>query len=248
MGLRIDPELALFAHVVARPEPELDLAQASLLIAAPEYRDLDLSEYLSRLDEIGSRAQRELARAGARAGSPILQLVRWLYEDLGFRGNAQDYYDPKNSFLNEVLDRKTGIPITLAVVVMEVARRAALVVQGVSFPGHFLLRAGPSDAPLFINPFDGKLLTRPEIRALLGRATGEDREVETRLLEPATKRQILVRMLNNLRGIYSTRGDKVRLLGVLERMAVLVRSEEVRRQLELLGGSGPWPSGGHASN
>src|SRR5262245_21062648 len=104
------PDLALFAHVVARPEAEVDLAQAALLIAEPEYPGLDVAGYLDRLDGLADEARRHLPIA------TVPGLARVLHDELGFSGNAEDYYDPRNSYLNEVIDRRTGIPITLAVV------------------------------------------------------------------------------------------------------------------------------------
>jgi regulator of sirC expression with transglutaminase-like and TPR domain len=248
VGLQFDPELALFSHMVARPEPDIDLAQACLLIARTEYADLDVTRYTAVIDSLGDDAKRVLAKK--RAGDPAERFVRWMFDDVGFQGNAVDYYDPKNSYLNDVIERRKGIPISLAVLLLEVGRRAGIALAGVSFPGHFLLRSAPgkSERMLVIDPFDGQKLGRKELRELHARAIGEERDPEPALLAPATKRQILVRMLNNLRGIYATRGDRMRLRGVLERMSVLVRSEELRRQLEQVGGRTPWPSGGHVLN
>ena len=242
--------LTLFAHVAARPEEELDLAEAVLLISDAEYPGLDIAGYLAKLDRMGEEARRVLdgPRSGPEAApgsGGIEQLLLWLYGRLGFSGNAADYYDPRNSYLNEVLDRRVGIPITLAVVLLEVCRRAGIEAQGVSFPGHFLVRTPGRGGLLLVDPFEGRLLGREDLRALHARATGVARDPDARLLSPATKRHILVRILNNLRGIYSQRSDPERLRAVLERMQVLAPSEELRRELEQLGGERPWPSRGH---
>jgi regulator of sirC expression with transglutaminase-like and TPR domain len=247
MDLRAD--LTLFAHIVSRPEPELDLAEAALLIAEPEYPGLDIVRYVGLLDELGAEARDRLARAAHHESESELALrrvLRLLYDERGFRGNAADYYDPRNSFLNEVLDRRTGIPITLAVVLLEVCRRAGLSARGVSFPGHFLVRApgAPGNGPLFVDPFDGRLLSPADLRALHARSTGEERDPDPRLLEPTTKSQLLLRMLNNLRAIYANRSDRERLRGVLERIQVLAPSEELARQLEQLGGEHVSPPAG----
>src|SRR2546430_2404900 len=132
-------DLALFAHMLARTDDEIDLAQAALLLAEPEYPGLDIPHYIGVLDRLRAEAARALGGValGVLAARRLLGL---LYEELGFRGNDKDYYDPRNSFLNEVLERRTGIPISLAVVVTEVARRAGVEAQGISFPGHFLVR------------------------------------------------------------------------------------------------------------
>ena len=252
MRNRVD--LTLFAHVVARPDAQIDLAQAALLIAETEHPELDSARYVRTLDRLGEQAARAIIDAieeppfgaleAADGGRPVECLLRFLYEEAGFQGNTVDYYDPRNSFLNHVIDRRMGIPITLAVVMMEVGKRAGIEVQGVSFPGHFLARVEGVRGPTFIDPFDGRALTREDLRSLYARVSGErhKRDPDTRLLEAASKKQILVRILNNLRGIYAAQGDLERLRGVLERMDVLAPSEEVREKLEELGGSTPWPT------
>ncbi|AUX27130.1 hypothetical protein SOCEGT47_077090 [Sorangium cellulosum] len=245
--------LTLFAHVASRSEDELDLAEAALLIDEAAYPGLDIPHYLGVLDRLGGEAHRALGRplraAEVTPGSgPIEQLLRWLYGELGFHGNTSDYYDPRNSYLHEVLDRRTGIPITLAVVLLEVCRRVGMEAQGVSFPGHFLVRTPVRGGVLLIDPFEGRLLGREDLRALHARATGAARDPDPRLLVPAQKRQILVRMLNNLRSIYASRSDAARLRGVLERIQVLAPSEELRKELDQLGGERPWPSSGRAVN
>src|SRR5439155_2918316 len=133
-------------------------ARAALLIAEPEYPGLELEQYLAALDRLGVEARARLERPGAASEPPLRAVTRLLHDELGFRGNADDYYDPRNSFLNEVLDRRTGIPITLAIVMLEVAARAGVQAHGVSFPGHFIVRspgASPSSGPKFFDPFDG---------------------------------------------------------------------------------------------
>jgi regulator of sirC expression with transglutaminase-like and TPR domain len=246
--------LTLFAHVVARPDAELDLAEAALLIAEGEYPALDVARYLGVLDDLGRRAA-ERAQATAPEAR-IEQIVRWLYGEAGFRGNDGDYYDPRNSFLNDVLDRKTGIPITLALVLTEVCRRAGIEARGVSFPGHFLVRSEVSRGTIIIDPFHGRLLGREEVRALHARGGADEsggpdrdqRDPPARLLEPATKPQILLRMLNNLRGIYESRSDAAKLRGVLERMHVLAPSDDLRERIARLGGTEPWRPSGRGVN
>jgi regulator of sirC expression with transglutaminase-like and TPR domain len=245
--------LTLFAHVAARPEEDLDLAEAALLLGEDEYPDLDIPRYLGQLDRLGEEARRALERAPATpeavpGSGNIERLLRWLYGDLGFHGNEADYYDPRNSYLNEVIDRRTGIPITLAVVLIEVARRAGVEAQGVSFPGHFLVRTPSRGGVLLVDPFEGRLLGREDVRALHARATGVAREPDAQMLAPAPKRHILVRMLNNLRGIYANRSDTARLRRVIELMQVLAPSDELSKQLDQLGGDRPWPSAGRVLN
>jgi regulator of sirC expression with transglutaminase-like and TPR domain len=239
-------ELTLFAHIASRPDDELDLAQASLLIAEDEYPGLDVAAYIERLDGYGARTRElllDLDKPGDRRSEARLErALDFVYRELGFAGNASDYYDPKNSWLNDVLDRKVGIPITLAVVLLEIFARAGVEAAGVSFPGHFLVRSPGPSGPLFVDPFDGKILTREGLRELHGRVAGEPSDPDPRLLEPADKRQVLVRMLHNLRGIFAARGDRSRLRAVLERLEILTPSDELRREIVSLGGESPVPT------
>jgi regulator of sirC expression with transglutaminase-like and TPR domain len=239
--------LTLFAHVCARPEAELDLAQAALLLAEAASPGLDVARYLGLLDELGRRAAAAVSRA-AGDEDRVERVVGFFYGEAGFRGNDEDYYDPRNSFLNDVLDRRTGIPISLAVVLTEVCRRAGVDARGVSFPGHFLVRCDTARGAILIDPFAGRAISRDDLRALHARATGEDRDPSARLLEPATKPQILLRMLNNLKGIYESKGDGEHLRTVLERIQVLAPTEALRRHLEKVGGSEPWRPGGAGLN
>lgn len=185
-----------------------DLAPGALLIATIEYPTLDRDRYLARLDELGAEALERVARS-AGADGPVHARVEaingLLYGERGFRGNRDHYSDVRNSCLNQVLDLRTGIPITLAVVYMEVARRAGLRTDGINFPGHFLVRAyQDADAAdgLVVDPYhDGTILTEPDCRALLARH-GDDLAYTPDLLAAATKRQVLVRMLVNLKRLY----------------------------------------------
>lgn len=196
-----------FTEAAASPDP--DLAAPALLIARLGYPHLDPDPYLACLASMGAAAAERLA-AVSEVGSrgAIDTLNRFLFDDEGFSGNTGDYDDPRNSFLNQVLDRRTGIPITLAVVYIEVARRAGIRVDGVNFPGHFLLRfpPGPEADPrsaVFVDPFHGgSVLSEDDCRALLLRHAGDRVEFDPRLLVPATKQQILVRMLGNLKRLY----------------------------------------------
>lgn len=228
------PSLTLFAHVAGRPDVEIDLAEASLLLAEPEYPGLDVAHYIGMLDELGRSAATIAKQTSDRPA--IERVLRFLYEEAHFKGNADEYYDPKNSFLNEVLDRRTGIPISLAVVILEVCKRAGVEAQGVSFPGHFLVRS-PAPNGLFIaDPFEGRLLTQADLRGFLARTPGGPRDPDARMLEAATTRQILVRMLQNLRGIYSSRADRPRERDVLERLYILSPTDEIKRDLDAAGG------------
>jgi regulator of sirC expression with transglutaminase-like and TPR domain len=228
-------EIRLFSHLVTRPESDLDLARAALLIALPEYPDLDVAKYIEELDRMGATASLRISES--QELPPIGVVIRYLYEELGFHGNTTDYYDPKNSFLNEVLDRRTGIPISLALVLTEVCRRVAIDARGVSFPGHFLVRVTDENGDImFIDPFDGRLLDHRHLAELHERALGKEGPIDPRVLEPATKGHVLLRILNNLRAIYERGGDQDRLLGVLARMQVLSPDDEIHGRIRQLAG------------
>lgn len=189
----------------------IDLARAALLLGRLESPHVSISPALAALDDLGSRAATLLeaeSEGPVRARLAIINHLLFVTE--GFRGNREHYDDVRNSLLHVVLERRLGIPITLAVIYMTVARRAGLEVFGVTFPGHFLLRV-PSDAgddgepALILDPFDsGRALNRSALRALLARHAGADATFDDHLLAPCTSRQILVRMLNNLKRLYVT--------------------------------------------
>jgi regulator of sirC expression with transglutaminase-like and TPR domain len=205
-----------FTKLAFNPDP--NLAEAALLIASLEYRQLDTRPYVALLDALGQEAKRRVAAApptvddtppGADPGAyaRVAVLNDFLFRDQQFVGNETDYEDPRNSFLNEVLDRRTGIPITLALVYMEVARRAGVAVEGINFPGHFLVRCpdarGQGRPGLIVDAFHGgAVLSEDACRALLRRHAGEDADWQPFLEGRATKPQILARMLLNLKRIY----------------------------------------------
>jgi len=200
------------ALVAASNAPGTGLAQAALVIARTEYPHLDASAYLTRLDAMGDAARRRIEQHVDETGdSSILSCIKgfnaYLFDELRFVGNRDRYEDPRNSCLNEVLDRRTGIPITLSVVYMEVGRRAGLQVDGVNFPGHFLVRfpepAGRGPRGLIVDPFHaGALLSERDCRMLLQKHVGSEVAFSRPLLAPATRPQIIVRMLLNLKRIY----------------------------------------------
>lgn len=189
--------------------PGEDLAPAALAIAKVEYPSLEAEPYLAMLDRMGDEAA---TRIDLSPDVPFEDAVRtfneYFYDEQGFTGNRDRYDDPRNSFLNEVLTRRTGIPISLAVVYLEVARRAGLRVAGVNFPGHFLLRAPvasarSTDDVLIVDPFHkGAFLSEIDCRELLRQHVGEAAAFDRSLLEPATRHQIVVRMLVNLKRLY----------------------------------------------
>jgi regulator of sirC expression with transglutaminase-like and TPR domain len=193
----------------ATSAPGADLASPALVIARVEYPRLNPRPYIERLDAMGHEVLERLAQQGidplADRLNAIHTLNQYLFDEQRFSGNRGKYEDPRNSCLNEVLDRRTGIPITMSLVYLEVARRAGLSMHGVNFPGHFLVRCpGVKRAPLcIIDPFHGgALLSEGSCKTLLRRHAGEDVEYSRAMLAPATRAQIVVRMLLNLKHLY----------------------------------------------
>jgi regulator of sirC expression with transglutaminase-like and TPR domain len=209
--------LERFSQIALSPDP--DLAVAALMIARVAYPTLDATHYLDRLDGLGREAADRVAAirvdeleipmdVDPLAFARVTALNQFLFRDLQFVGNDVQYEDPRNSFLNDVLDRRTGIPITLALVYMEVARRAGVDIEGVNFPGHFLMRCRvapgtPYRRDLIIDAHHGgALLTEAMCRELLHKHAGDGIMWDQQLLGHATKPQILARMLLNLKRSY----------------------------------------------
>lgn len=210
---------ARFSALIQRDPVPLD--ETALAIALEEYPSLDVDEYLVRLDRLGHRVHR-LAPDAPRAASTLAAIRRVLHDEEGLRGNEQEYYDPRNSFLNEVLDRKLGIPISLSVIWIEVARRTGLELQGVGFPGHFLAKyASPGGQEVFVDAFNGgEMLSADECVARYRARTG-GRDLDRRYLAGVKPRQIIARMLQNLKRVYVERRDDVRTYAVLDRILLL---------------------------
>ena len=225
------PTRSQFAEMLARPDEGVDVARAALLIAREEYPELDVPRYLARLDEMGEAVRRRLG-----GGDAVAALNAYLFEEEGFHGNDQDYYDPRNSFLNEVLDRRTGIPITLSTVYIEVARRAGVHAAGVGLPGHFIVRVAAGGGDVLVDPYHrGKHLSEQDCQGRLDRIYGGRLKVDAAMLAPCGSKSILARMLRNLKAIYLKTGEQERALRVLDLLLeVNPRSGEDLRDRGLL--------------
>jgi regulator of sirC expression with transglutaminase-like and TPR domain len=205
--------------MVARPEDEVDLARASLLVACDEYPELELDPYLQRLDTMAEAVR---GRLGASPEAAVAGLNRVLFEEEGFRGNTREYYDPRNSFLNDVLDRRTGIPITLSTVYIAVARRAGVTVHGVGLPGHFVVRVVAAGGDALVDPFNGgTVLTPQDCQDRLDRIYGGRVRMGADMLAPCPPRSVLARTLRNLKAIYLKADDHERALRTAELLVLL---------------------------
>jgi regulator of sirC expression with transglutaminase-like and TPR domain len=212
----VTSSVAYFRKLGAQRDGDIPLAAASLMIAAPEYPNLDIPAYLAQLEDLGGEVALRI-RDAESASEKCDTLVQFLSMNERFRGNIDDYYNPKNSFLNEVLDRKLGLPISLAVIYLEVGRSAGMRLEGVGLPGHFILRYGD----LFVDPFYGVTLSMQEIEERVREATGEKR-LDPVHLEPVGAKRILVRLLTNLKYLYIAREDFKRAFACCERSLALI--------------------------
>lgn len=219
-----------FRQAVDRPEDKIELGRAALAIAVSEYPQLDFAHYLSRIDQLAVTAAARLSGhpTGYRA---IAALNSVLFDEHGFRGNRENYFDPRNSFLNEVLERKTGIPITLSVLYMEVAQRIGLPLEGIGFPGHFLVRYLGDNEGVVLDPFNrGEIRSRESLQEMLDKLYGHKMPLDPSFLRSITNKQILRRMLNNLKMIYLRENALLRVLPVMEQLVILdpASAEDIR--------------------
>lgn len=195
-----------FEELARLPDGELPLLEGALLIAREEYRRLDLRGCVRKIDALAEGAGRKPA---------LRRFNRYFFEVLGFHGNEAEFHDPRNSYLNDVLERRTGIPISLATVYVEIAGRAGLSACGINFPGHYLARCSRS----IVDCFHGRVLDRDGCRELL---RGGHARFSPKLLAPSPVRLTLVRMLDNLKGAYLARGEPRRSLRFVEMALALL--------------------------
>jgi regulator of sirC expression with transglutaminase-like and TPR domain len=212
-----EPEArARFAELMSKDEAAIWLDEAALAIAQGEYTQLDPSLYLRRLDEMAEQLRPRLSAEEAPARL-VADVNAYLFGEQAFHGNGLDYYDPRNSYLSDVLDRRTGIPITLSLVYMELGRRVRLPIEGVGLPGHFVVRFSSGAEPVLVDPFnEGQVLSVEDCAKRVRLLYGTGVHFSPELLRPASKREIITRMLGNLKGSYLRRGDYARALRAVE--------------------------------
>jgi regulator of sirC expression with transglutaminase-like and TPR domain len=219
---------AALGQLAREPDAPLDLAELALTLARDEYPDLDVEAYLGEFDAMAHEARRYL-RGGLAA--QVNGLCRYLFHEMGFRGNDRDYYDARNSYLNQVLDRRTGIPITLSAVAMAVGGRAGLEVQGVGLPGHFVVKAVCDGRQELFDPFHGgRRLSARDCETLVRQVTGQPFRLTAEALAPVPLGVMLMRMLNNLKAVYLKDGDFVRAARVMERLRQLSPADVLQRR------------------
>jgi regulator of sirC expression with transglutaminase-like and TPR domain len=237
-GLGLREAVHDLVELLAGRSDEIELDRAALALAAIEYPDLDAGSFLAILDSYAIELAGRVPD-GCGGAQFVAAANEYLFEELGFAGNSQNYYDPRNSCLNEVLAHRIGIPITLSLVYMEIARRLAKPVFGIGLPGHFLVQYDDGVFTNFIDPFHGgTLLTAAECYNLARRSSGEQYSDDPALLARVGKQQILRRMINNLRTVYFFRrayGKALKVLDVLLAASPDSADEYKQRSVVLLG-------------
>jgi regulator of sirC expression with transglutaminase-like and TPR domain len=217
-GSLMDLEATL--HLLAEdPTTPVDVAEVALLLSTDEFPDLDVPGYLTQLDELAKNLG---SRLHGNLSTQVQILSDYLFEEMGFRGNINEYYDPRNSYLNEVIDRKLGIPITLAVLTMSIGRRAGIEIVGVGLPGHFLVNAIDDRCEILFDPFhEGEQLSIEKAEQLIQAVTHQPFQITPEFLLPTPPGYILLRMLNNLKSIYVDQSDYQRAARVITRICTL---------------------------
>lgn len=210
-----------FYQEVQQPDEAIDLAKAALYIAQEAYPDLDTDAYLNALDTMADEVRERLPKEPYPL-KIIGVLNHYLFEDLGFQGNTQDYYNPRNSFLNEVLERRTGIPITLSLIYLEVAKRIEFPMAGVGMPGHFLIRPTVKDMAIYVDPYhQGEILFEQDCQDRLRQVYGESASLQPSHLETVSSKTLLMRMLANLKIIYLHHRDVPKALAAIDRILLM---------------------------
>ena len=223
-----------FEAMIAGEDAAIDLAQAALLIAKEEYPDLNIAYYMEKLDYLAQQVWGGLglSRADTTHQFPQEQVLeamnRVLFDQEDFHGNSKDYYDPRNSFLNDVLERRTGIPISLSLLYMEVGRRVSVQIDGIGLPWQFVVRCNVSGGMIYIDPYEGgRLLSEQECRERVTRVLKGKIGFDPLWLEPVSHKQLLVRLLSNLKHIYFRKGEYVRALSTCDRILLLMPDSPV---------------------
>lgn len=210
-----------FASVSKLPDAQIDLTDAALLIARIAYPHLDTAKCRQYLGQLAQRLKERIAPSSS-AGDMLMEMNRILYDEEGFRGNHQDFFDPDNSFLNRVIDRRLGIPISLSLVCMAVGRRAGLRVHGISLPGHFITALSHPGGTLYMDPFNrGEILSEDECRQRVRVRRGDAAARGSDWMIPAGNRAILIRMMRNLKGIYQSLNHSLKVFEMVQWILML---------------------------
>ena len=223
-------QLHIFEEILSEKDERIDLARACLMIAQDAYPGLDVERYLGDLERMAIRLRGRIPHSG-QAEERVVALNQFLYGELGFWGNTENYYDPRNSYLNDVIDRQTGIPLTLSLVAITVGGRAGLTVEGVGLPGHFVVKAVEGSREVLFDPFhEGRLLAPRECEVLVEQVTGSPFNATPEALTAAPLLLIVVRLLTNLKAIYLRTSDFGRAVRIIERLRQLLPDDPLQQR------------------
>ncbi len=216
-----------FLDEINQPDEQINLAKAAFYYALDEYPDLEVEEYLNALDTMAEEVKERLP--DSHYPLKILQTINhYLFADLDYRGNTEDYYNPRNSYLNEVIDRRTGIPITLSVLYLEIAKRLNFPMVGIGMPGHFIIRPDFENAGIFVDVFNqGEILFEQDCEERLSQVYQQNVKLEPHFLQPVSNQQILVRMLTNLKYIYLNREQYDKVLRTIDKILLLIPNHPI---------------------
>lgn len=210
-----------FCQEINQPDDQINLAKAALYFAQEEYPTLDVEDYLNALDTMAEEVKERLPET-LYPLKIIKTINEYLFKDLKFRGNTSDYYDPDNSYLNQVIDRRTGIPITLAIIYLEIAKRLNFSMVGIGMPGHFIIRPDFEEVGIFVDVFNqGEILFEQDCIQKLSEVYQQPMKLEPHFLEPVSHRQILARMLTNLKYIYINAEKYPKVLRIIELLLII---------------------------
>ena len=217
-----------FYQEINQADENINLAKAALYIAQEEYPQLNIDEYINALDTMANEVKERLP--DQRYPLRIINTInQYIYQDLGFQGNTKDYYSPQNSFLNDVIDQRAGIPITLSLIYLEIAQRLDFPMVGIGMPGHFLIRPNFDDVGIFVNAFNnGETLFEQDCEELLTQIYQQPVKMQAQFLEKVSNRHFLARMLTNLKHIYLQQRQLTKALTTVERILLLFPSSAIQ--------------------
>lgn len=220
--MTFEPFYQAFVEEIQHSDPDINLARAALQIACFEYPKLNVNNYLNRIDFMADEVRMRLPNSSYPL--KIIQTInQYLFTDLQFTGNNQDYYDPRNSYLNEVIDRRTGIPLTLSIIYLEIAKRIDFPMVGIGMPGHFIIRPDFEDVEIFVDPFHGgEILFAQDCQERLSQVYQQPVKLEDHFLNPSSNQQILLRLLTNLKYIYLNQQQWQQTIRILDLLLLLI--------------------------
>ncbi|MDE5103247.1 MAG: transglutaminase-like domain-containing protein [Trichodesmium sp. St19_bin2] len=228
--MNLSPYRQLFYSEVNKSDEKIDLAKAALYLALEDDREFEPNKYLDALNTMANEVQETLP-ATLYPLQIIKSINNYLYNDLGFSGNIIDYYDLRNSCLNQVIERRTGIPITLSLVYLEIAKRINFPMVGIGMPGHFLIRPNFEEAGIYVDAFNkGEILFPQDCQEKLAKIYGQPLKLQPQFLATVSNKQFLARMLTNIKGIYCSQNERLKAIAAIDRILLLFPNAVIEKR------------------